>query len=189
MKDMDLDSKRQFARIADVFREVRELIFARERKIKEVLHKKIQEAQQSLKDDIDKVSKLLEQLVKIKMTGTELKQTFDDETENLAGIVGTVESVNGINKVFKTYQEDVLSQNELTSFVVKKELSLHPAVPEFNYNAAECRLFIDELGSVNQASDFPTNEHGGSAGPLKNLAGQTRLEDSQLVKQGDANIA
>ena len=88
---------------------MRELIFARERKIKEVLHKKIQEAQQSLKDDIDKVSKLLEQLVKIKMTGTELKQTFDDETENLAGIVGTVESVNGINKVFKTYQEDVLS--------------------------------------------------------------------------------
>ena len=27
LKDMDIDSKRQFARVAEVFREVRELIF------------------------------------------------------------------------------------------------------------------------------------------------------------------
>jgi hypothetical protein len=50
------------------------------------------------------------------------------------------------------------------SFVVKKELSLHPAVPEFNYNAAECRQFIDELGSVNNPHDFPANNMGGSPG-------------------------
>jgi hypothetical protein len=48
------------------------------------------------------------------------------------------------------------------SFVVKKELSAHPAVPEFNYNAAECKQFIDDLGSINTPSDFPTNNLGGT---------------------------
>ena len=57
------------------------------------------------------------------------------------------------------------------SFVVKKELAKHPAVPEFNYNAAECRLFIDELGSINTQTDFPSNPHGGAYGLPFNIAG------------------
>ena len=171
LKDMDIDSKRQFARVADVFREVREIIFQREKKIKETLHAKIREAQQSLKEDVHTVTKIMDELIRIKATGSELKRSFDDETDNCAGIVGSVQSVNQLHKVFQQYSEDVLSCHELESFVVKKELSQHPAVPEFNYNAAECRLFIEELGAINQPHDFPTNEHGGQIGTPLNYAG------------------
>lgn len=51
----------------------------------------------------------------------------------------------------------------------------HPAVPEFQYNAAECRQFIDELGNIHQAADFPTNAVGGQPGlkqSTKPLIGQ-----------------
>jgi hypothetical protein len=95
---------------------------------------------------------------------SDLKKNFDDETDNVCGIVGSSVNVGQMNKQFKQYQEDVLSGFEMGSFVVKKELSLHPAVPEFNYNAAECRQFIDELGSVNNPHDFPANNLGGLPG-------------------------
>jgi len=75
----------------------------------------------------------------MKVSGNELKLNFDDETDNVCGIVGSSPNVNSLNKAFKIYAEDVLSSHEMGSFVVKKELSMHPAVPEFNYNAAECR--------------------------------------------------
>ena len=88
----------------------------------------------------------MEDLIKFKATGSELKMNFDDESENVCGIVGSSPHVQSLQKAFKTYASDVLSGHEMASFVVKKELSLHPAVPEFNYNAAECRQFIDELG-------------------------------------------
>jgi len=81
----------------------------------------------------------------------------------------------------------------MNSFVVKKELSLHPAVPEFSHNAAEVRVFIDELGSINKAHDFPVNmnPHGGAHGSVFNIAGQHNkpIEEDKLVKVGDHNIA
>lgn len=75
----------------------------------------------------------------MKAQSGDLKKAFDDETDNVCGIVGSSPNVGEMNKQFKQYQEDVLSGHEMGSFVVKKELELHPAVPEFNYNAAECR--------------------------------------------------
>lgn len=42
----------------------------------------------------------------------------------------------------------MLSCHEISAFVVRKELVMHPAVPEFNYNAAEMRQFIDTFGSL-----------------------------------------
>ena len=50
------------------------------------------------------------------------------------------------------------------SFVVKKELSLHPAVPEFNCNSAEVKQFIDTIGILNSPNDFTVNQHGGEKG-------------------------
>lgn len=120
---------------------------------------------------MDTVQKVLEELIKMKITGSELKKNFDDETDNVCGIVGSSPNVNALNKVIKLYQEDVLSGHEMGSFVVKKELSMHPAVPEFNYNSAECHVFIDELGQINTPHDFPSNPHGGAHGERFNMAG------------------
>ena len=72
--------------------------------------------------------------------------------------------MNHIAKVYKQYEEDVLSNHEMGSFVVKKELSLHPAVPEFNCNSAEVKQFIDTIGNLNSPNDFTVNQHGGEKG-------------------------
>ena len=58
----------------------------------------------------------------------------------------------------KRLQEDLLSQNEVGSFVVRKELTAHPAVPEFTYNGAECRQFIEEIGQIHKVLDMPEND-------------------------------
>ena len=47
------------------------------------------------------MTKILDELIKIKSTGTDLKRKFDDETDNSAGIVGSVQSVNQLHKVFQ----------------------------------------------------------------------------------------
>lgn len=92
------------------------------------------------------VQELMEEMIKMKSIGQELKANFDGDADNVNGICGSAPNVNSLSKAFQQFKEDVLSGHEMGSFVVKKELALHPAVPEFNYNAAECRLFIDELG-------------------------------------------
>jgi hypothetical protein len=50
--------------------------------------------------------------------------------------------------------------------VVRKEMRSHPAVPEFCYNSAECRQFIETIGTVNKRADFPVF----SANVLSNAA-------------------
>lgn len=53
----------------------------------------------------------------------------------------------------KDYQDKVLSNYEINSFTVRKELSAHPAVPEFSYNGAECKQFVEEIGTINKTED------------------------------------
>jgi hypothetical protein len=132
----------------------------------------------------------------MKQVGMDMKINFDVETDNTNGICGSAPNVNELGKAFSQYKEEVLSGHEMASFVVKKELSMHPAVPEFQFNAAECRVFMDELGSVNKCADFPSvNPHGGLGGPKGylpwNIAGAHNkpVEDNKLVKIGGGDIA
>jgi hypothetical protein len=69
-------------------------------KIKKSLLERINESQTSLKKDINTVSSILEELVKMKVSGTELKFNFDDEKDNVCGIVGSSTNVNSLKKVF-----------------------------------------------------------------------------------------
>lgn len=100
----------------------------------------------------------------MKVSGGELRKNMEQEKDNVAAIVGSSAHVSRLHKAFKDYHLNTLSSHEPGSFVVKNEMANHPAVPEFIYNAAECRQFIDELGQIHQAANFPTNSVGGAAG-------------------------
>ncbi len=82
---------------------------------------------------------MLEELINMKSTGSTLKKNFEEEADNVCGIVGSSANVSALAKAFKLFAEETISGHEIKSFVVKKELSSHPAVPDFNYNAAEAK--------------------------------------------------
>lgn len=77
----------------------------------------------------------------------------------------------------------MLAQHDPGMFVVNKQLQYHPAVPEFIHNAAETKLFIDSLGTINQRVDFPeipSNSVGG-------LPGLTSLEPRLVSHRSNAS--
>lgn len=65
---------------------------------------------------------MLEELINMKSTGLTLKKNFEEEADNVCGIVGSSANVAALAKAFKLFSEEVISGHEIKSFVVKKEL-------------------------------------------------------------------
>jgi hypothetical protein len=59
------------------------------------------------------------------------------KNDECRGVVGSANRVKAIRERFSFLKDEVLSTHELGSFVVRKEMQAHPAVPEFMYNSAE----------------------------------------------------
>lgn len=100
------------------------------------------------------------------MAASELKEAMQT-TENTRGIVGAIKRIKLVKDDFSHLCNTVLAQNDPGAFIVNKQLQYHPAVPEFIYNSAEARLFIDKLGMINLRVDFPeipSNSLGGLPG-------------------------
>jgi hypothetical protein len=89
--------------------------------------------------DLSTLQTILDELIKMKLSGNELRKNIEIEKDNISGVVGSSSHVSGLHKAFKNYCQSTLSSHESGSFVIKKELAAHPAVPEFTYNAAEVR--------------------------------------------------
>lgn len=128
----------------------------------------------------------------MKATGGELRKNMENEKDNVAAIVGASAHVSKLHQTFKNYHVNTLSSHEPGSFVIKNEMANHPAVPEFQYNAAECRQFIDDLGNIHQAASFPTNSVGGVPGlkqATKPLIGQhEHINLKDLEKNENSNL-
>lgn len=89
-------------------------------------------------------------MLSLKNRTTALKSCFDQDLDNVKAIVGTVSLVNSIHTAFTNFQKSTLSCHEMFSFTMKKDLSLQPKSPEFSWNPAETRQFIEEFGVVSQ---------------------------------------
>jgi hypothetical protein len=125
----------------------------------------------------------------MKVSGGELRKNMDAEKDNVSAIVGSSSHVSRLHKAFKEFHLSTLSSHEPGAFVIKNELASHPAVPEFQYNAAECRQFVDELGQLHQAANFPTNSVGGAAGiKSKALLGHDNTKTKELDSDGNTNL-
>lgn len=137
----------------------------------------------SLKEDIATLQSIVLELRTLKDGATLLKSSLE-QAQNARVVIGATKRVKLIKDDFTHLCNTLLSQNDPGVFVVNKQLQFHPAVPEFIHNAAETKIFIDCLGSINQRVDFPevpSNSLGG-------LPGLASLEPRLVSHRSQASV-
>ena len=81
IRQLDLEQKEEFTKIAQTFKQLREMIFEREKEVKDVLFSQIKEAQKCLRADVSVAQNILGELLNLKSRTVALKQTFDRDLD------------------------------------------------------------------------------------------------------------
>lgn len=117
------------------------------------LQQKINDAQQLLKDDITALEKVMIDLKTLNKAASDLKRSLEG-SQNVKSLVGAASRVKLMKDDYAVLCSTVLARNDPGIFIVNKQLQYHPATPEFLFNSAETKLFVDHLCKVSGRFDF-----------------------------------